>query len=370
MDLKVKSYNLYRTESKYSVALVFSIISMLICVFYSIAFIAIGANLAAFIQLIGAFTFMTVVGLLRRRMQTFTRYVGIITSLSLVFIQTIFVFGPGFGFQYQLFALLVIIYLLLDYNVDFERYSIYLFSALIVCIFFISEWLTINPLFTQYLKYEKIFFSLSLFGTFIGLIIVLQYLSKEIFSAKDQLYNMATTDVLTGLYNRRTFIDRGEESFKIAERGGNNFSVILFDIDSFKEINDEYGHLIGDQVLKSIADISRNTVRDTDLISRYGGEEFAVLLHNTNGEQATIVAEKIRYRISEHIISISPYKINRTVSLGVMNYHYSLDSFDEMMDKADKAMYKSKSLGKNQTTLYEATDSFYREKRKAYELRH
>lgn len=366
MEFKIKSYNHYRSETKYNIALVYAIVSMVACVFYSISFIIIGANLAAFVQLMGGFVFMTVVGLLRRRFQKFTRYIAICTSLALVFVQSTFVFGKDYGFQYQLFALLVVIFLLLDFNILYERISIYCLSALTIAVFFICEWATFDLVFVANADYATLYFTITLLVSFIGLIVVLYYLSIEIFSAKDQLYNMATTDSLTNLNNRRSFLKRGEEYFKVAERGGNTFSVIIYDIDSFKPINDEYGHLVGDRVLKDISDVSRETVRETDFLARYGGEEFAILLPNTTSEQAYVVAEKLRARIAEHTVVVSPYKIQRTISLGVMAYHYSIGSFDDLVDKADKAMYKSKSNGKNKTTTFDLSDPFYKEKRQVY----
>lgn len=363
MDLKVKSYDHYKEESKYSLALVYAVLSMLVCVLFSISFIAIGSTYAAYAQLLAAFVYMTVSGLLRRRIQVFTRYLAIFTSIAIVAVQGAYFFGPTYGFQYQLFPLIVVIFLLLDFNIVYERISIYALSLLSIAIFYFVQYTPFTPVFEDYQLYESYYFSIALFFSFAGLLILLYYLSKEIFAAKDQLYSMATTDALTNLYNRRTFLKRGQEAFKIAERGGQHFSVVIYDIDFFKTVNDEYGHLIGDAVLKSLATLSKETIRETDLLARYGGEEFAILLPNTSPEQAIVVAEKLRERIEAHVVDIQPYKINRTVSLGVMGYHFSITSFDELIDKADKAMYKSKTMGKNRLTVYDMTDPFYREKR-------
>lgn len=362
MDLKVKSYDHYKEESKYSLALVYAILSMLICVLFSISFIAIGANYAAYIQLLGAFVYMTVSGLLRRRIQFFTRYLAIITSIVMVGIQGAYFFGPSYGLQYQMFPLIVVIFLLLDFNITYERTSIYVLSLVSIGVFYFVQYTPFEPRFAEYYLYESYYFSIALFFSFSGLLILLYYLSKEIFAAKDQLYNMATTDALTNLYNRRTFLKRGQEAFKIAERGGQHFSVVIYDIDSFKSVNDEYGHLIGDAVLKSIATLSKESIRATDLLARYGGEEFAILLPNTSPEQALVVAEKLRECIAEHVIEVQNFSIKRSVSLGVMGYHFSITSFDDLIDKADKAMYKSKMMGKNRLTIYDMTDPFYREK--------
>ena len=363
MDLKIKSYNHYKQESKYSLALIYTMLSMLVCVLFSISFIVIGATFAALIQLIAAFIYMIVSGLLRRRIKILTRYVAMMLSIALVFINGIYIFGPTYGFQFQLFPFLVVVFLLLDYNIDVERWNIYVISFITVFIFFVVQYVPSTPIFLNYEMYESYYYAISLAASFMGMLVLLFYLSREIFAVRDQLYSLATTDALTALYNRRTFIKRGQEAFKIAERGGNHFSIIIFDIDSFKSVNDEYGHVVGDVVLRNMAKHAKETLRETDIIARYGGEEFAILLQNTSADQAVVVAEKLRERMEVFEVDSQPYKINRTISLGVMGYHYSISSFEELVDKADKALYKSKALGKNRLTLYNMTDPFYREKR-------
>lgn len=362
MDFKLKNFNLFKSDHKSFAAYLFSVAAMVVCVLYSLSYIAIGANLAAFVALTGAFVFMTNVGLMRRRVYTYTRYIPIIASLILTFIQSVISFGSSYGFQMLLLPLLIIIYIIFDYRILRERLVIYLFSVLLVFTYFVCELSTIPPQFSRALDFEKPFFVSSLVLSFMGILIILHYLSSEIFTTKEKLHSMATRDNLTALYNRRTFIKRGEEIFKIAERGGNTFSILLFDIDSFKEINDDNGHLVGDEFLKNLAVVSQNSLRDTDLIARYGGDEFAVLLHNTPSEHALFVAEKLRKLVYEHNVMVSPHKINRSISVGVVSYHYSIDTFASMMEMVDRAMYQSKYKGKNQTTVYNPADPFYRER--------
>lgn len=368
MELKVKSYQHYKKETKYQLTFVFTIIAMMVSVIYSISFLAIGAAQAAYIQLIGAFIFMSLIGVLRRRIIKYVRHIAILTFITLILIQGMFIFGPSYGLQYQLFPILVVIFLLLDFNVVIERIALYAYAFMAIVVFYVCQWSTFTPFYDGYFHYEVYYYNISIFFSFVGMVFLLYYLSKEIFAVRDQLYNMATTDVLTGLYNRRTFLKRGEESFKIAERGGNCFSVIMYDIDAFKYVNDKYGHLVGDMVLKEIAKVSKETLRETDILARYGGEEFAVILQNTNAEQGLLVAEKIRKAIESRVIEVSPYSITRTVSLGVVGYHFSISSFDDLIDKADKAMYKSKLSGKNKSTAFDMKDPFYRQNRKVHEI--
>lgn len=368
MDNNVTTYNHYRTEMKFKITLVYAIVSLIACIVYSISFIAIGANIAAFVMMIGAFIYTTVIGILRRGVRIFTRYVTILTAMLLILIQTTYFFGRDFGFHFQLFPLLVVIFLLMDFTVIYERISIYVLTALALLLFFYSDSVFYNVLSTSYQEYASYNYALVIIFSFVGMLILLYYLSAEMYSTKDMLYNMATIDVLTELYNRRTFIKRGEEFFKIASRGGNGFSVIIYDIDFFKSVNDEYGHIVGDKVLKEMSSLAKSLLREYDVIGRYGGEEFAIILPNTSIDQAEVVAEKLRAGIEAFEIQVQPYTIKRTISLGIMAFDLSIKSFSELMDKADKAMYKSKSNGKNMITVYDHSDRYYREKRAVYEL--
>lgn len=158
---------------------------------------------------------------------------------------------------------------------------------------------------------------------------------------------MAITDSLTGLYVRRYFTGRLDEELGRFARHGLKFSFLMLDIDDFKKVNDTYGHLVGDVVLKDISRIIKENIREIDLACRYGGEEFAMMLPETLKEGAWVVAERIRKRVEEHIFRAYDERLKLTVSLGVASYPDDSSNQQGITEAADGALYKGKRSGKN-----------------------
>ncbi|MCA9838800.1 MAG: diguanylate cyclase [Trueperaceae bacterium] len=154
---------------------------------------------------------------------------------------------------------------------------------------------------------------------------------------------LASTDMLTGLSNRRHMTDLLELEFKRAERYDHPFSIILLDIDRFKFVNDVYGHDVGDEVLVDLAHLLQSSLRGSDLAARWGGEEFLVLLPETSNSNALIVAENLRKQVAMHLT----YRGNHSsISSGVASYHPN-DSLKSLVKRADDALYKAKAQGRN-----------------------
>lgn len=168
----------------------------------------------------------------------------------------------------------------------------------------------------------------------------------ELLAANAQLESLATTDGLTGIKNRRTFDLRLEEEFLRARRYRAPLSVILLDVDKFKQYNDSFGHPAGDEVLKGVAKILADGVRVTDFASRYGGEEFALILTGTEAPGAMILADRLRQRIEE---AAWPNRAV-TASLGVCTFRPDMKSRAELTAGADAALYASKEAGRNRVT--------------------
>lgn len=162
-----------------------------------------------------------------------------------------------------------------------------------------------------------------------------------------QLKEASTTDGLTGLYNHRAFLDRLEQEFYRAQRYGTDLSVLLIDVDGFKQVNDTYGHLVGDEVLKKIAKMLKDNVRTSDFVARYGGDEFAVILPETSSTEALAVAEKLRRNAERQDFKINSKIVKLTLSIGISTLSAEHRSFFDMIEEADKAMYKAKENGKN-----------------------
>ncbi|WP_297455431.1 bifunctional diguanylate cyclase/phosphodiesterase [Persephonella sp.] len=165
------------------------------------------------------------------------------------------------------------------------------------------------------------------------------------------LLNLATYDPLTRLYNRRAIVEYAEKEVERAKRYNHDFSIILLDIDDFKGINDTYGHTMGDIVLKQVAEIIQEETRDVDKVGRYGGEEFIIVLPETETESALRLAERIRKKISEKEFKIGDYKISITISAGVAGLGIHGETFEEILQAADLALYQAKKNGKNQVVM-------------------
>ena len=162
-----------------------------------------------------------------------------------------------------------------------------------------------------------------------------------------QALKMAYTDPLTQSNNRASFNDSIKREISLATRNTKELSLIFFDIDHFKTINDTYGHECGDLALTSSARWIKESLRDSDIVFRYGGEEFVILLSDTDANGAELLAERIRASIEQHTIAYGMDTIKLTASLGVSTLH-SDDTAESFVKRADEAMYKAKHNGRNQ----------------------
>lgn len=171
---------------------------------------------------------------------------------------------------------------------------------------------------------------------------------KKINFMYTQTKQMTVTDALTRLFNRRHFDNEFEKEYKRAKRYSNDLSVAIIDIDYFKNINDAYGHLCGDYVLKEIAYIMTQNFRQTDTLFRYGGEEFVVILTETSTQNALIPLERLRLRIENHKFQYKDQQLGVTISVGICG---DGENPEDILYKADKALYKSKENGRNQISL-------------------
>ena len=161
----------------------------------------------------------------------------------------------------------------------------------------------------------------------------------------------AKIDPLTGVFNRRSMEIMLINQLSIAKIANTPFSVAMIDIDDFKKINDTYGHLIGDCVLRNLAMIIRENLRKSDFVFRYGGEEFLVLLPFTDINSAKYVMEKIRKKIEENKFECEDLKIKVTVSIGIAQYTERILSIDSLLDEADRKLYIAKKTGKNKVII-------------------
>lgn len=176
----------------------------------------------------------------------------------------------------------------------------------------------------------------------------LEQQQEELRKVNELLQKQATTDGLTGLNNHRAFQENFVQEFQRATRYQQPLSVLMIDVDHFKQYNDSFGHPAGDEVLKTVAQILKENARTSDYVARYGGEEFVIILSNTNDESAFVVAERVRKTIEEYPWSRRPI----TISLGLSCLRAEVDSTAQLLSEADQSLYRSKSQGRNRITLY------------------
>jgi len=178
-------------------------------------------------------------------------------------------------------------------------------------------------------------------------------LNREINMAMTKMAEMSTTDELTGLYNRRYFTEALEREIARAKRYGTSLVMCMMDLDYFKRVNDAYGHTAGDMVLAEIGNILKDCIRKSDLACRYGGEEFAVILPDTDVKKAKAVCERFRKIVAGHPFKHNLSQFNITISMGITSYNSFMDQSPiEILELADKALYQAKEAGRNQLVEY------------------
>lgn len=177
------------------------------------------------------------------------------------------------------------------------------------------------------------------------------YIIKYVIKSKDfeYTYKLATTDGLTDLFNHRYFQEKLKEQMKKADKNNTAFSLVLIDIDYFKKFNDTYGHQAGDEVLRQVGQRLKRSVKPTDLVARYGGEEMVLILADADTDNAVVIANRICKIMSDNRFKLAEgLEVNVTISLGVATYPYHGKTSTELIEFADKGLYNAKENGRNQ----------------------
>ena len=169
----------------------------------------------------------------------------------------------------------------------------------------------------------------------------------EMESVMIQAREVAQIDALTFLFNRRMIVRELQDEVLRAERYNNMLSISIIDVDKFKLVNDTYGHPVGDEVLKQVACQLRDHIRHPDTVGRYGGEEFLILLPNSDAKAATEQAVRLGKEIREMVVTIKENKLKVTVSIGIAQFKAGVDTWDTLLNRADNAMYEAKNNGRD-----------------------
>lgn len=168
---------------------------------------------------------------------------------------------------------------------------------------------------------------------------------------REKLKHMAISDSLTGAYNRRHFFERGEQLHAQYKRYQHPYAVLMFDLDDFKNVNDRFGHLVGDIVLCMVVDRLQDNIRNADVFARYGGEEFILLMPETNLVTANRAAERLCSLVGSTPIQVDDIELTITTSVGVAVSHPGMENFQDIVESSDQAVYQAKSLGKNRVFM-------------------
>lgn len=172
----------------------------------------------------------------------------------------------------------------------------------------------------------------------------------------NRLHKLALTDELTQLANRRCFVDSAETELSRCQRQTGKVTMMLIDLDLFKNINDNYGHHAGDAALVHVAGLLKHALRQYDIVGRIGGEEFAIFLGSTDVETAGLIAERIRQSLEKTPLIYQQHSISLSASIGMTSQHCAA-KFEQLYTEADEALYKAKANGRNRVELYEGAES-------------
>jgi diguanylate cyclase len=175
----------------------------------------------------------------------------------------------------------------------------------------------------------------------------------ELEQANNLLETLSRTDRLTVLYNRGYWEECLAKEFLRSKRTGYSSSLIMFDIDHFKAVNDSYGHQAGDEVIRRTAETIRKCIRTTDIPGRYGGEEFGIVLIDTDAAGAHYLAERLRTAIEGQTVTTEEHSINFTISLGISELTPDIDDYKQWIEYSDQALYEAKHGGRNQSVIYQ-----------------
>ncbi|MEA1975410.1 MAG: GGDEF domain-containing protein [Bacillota bacterium] len=246
----------------------------------------------------------------------------------------------------------MIAFIVMDYDNKKEFNFAIFISLLVSFLYFLSEIIPYNNYYYQTSNAMNHFLSgITILTVSVSITYIFSKYSIFLYYRNVELNKLANTDSLTQILNRRVLFEHGAEEYLLAKKYNYEFTLILLDIDHFKNVNDLYGHPAGDLLLKKLTNLILNSTRKEDTFARYGGEEFALLLRKTDSNEGNLIANKLLLLIGNEEFIINENILNITVSIGVAQYNHSYSSFEDIIQDADKALYHSKENGRNQVTV-------------------
>ncbi len=256
------------------------------------------------------------------------------------------------GMNYFFFTFTPASFVLYDIKVFLEKKIIIAINIASSTLLVISEIITVEPLVQTSAGVLTAIRSSCILITLGVILYVYSFFINDLELLHAKLRQKANTDELTGLGNRRVLFEAGRRIF--ARGSKQQYALLIFDIDRFKAVNDTYGHPAGDEVLKALSGLVTGSISRSDIITRFGGEEFAVILRNVVDTEALEIAQRLRQTVEAQEIQTQDGRlIQITISIGLTCYSDELQSFDEMIRRSDIALYRAKDSGRNRVVVYE-----------------
>lgn len=260
-------------------------------------------------------------------------------------------FPDSTGFNIYYLMVPMVTFLVMNYDSVVEQGFAVGTSLLASFLFLISQVGTTSYMYPIHDSLGVFLESVSIMSILIPMTFIFQFFAKDLYVSHNRLEELANTDELTQLSNRRVLYENGSEAYYLAKKYNYDFTLLLFDIDHFKCINDQYGHPAGDRLLEALADLVMKNIRSGDTFARYGGEEFAILLRNTDRDKTTAFAIKLLNLVRTNVFHIETKEVGITISIGVAHYKNIYSDFDDIMKVADKALYQAKNSGRDQVVF-------------------
>lgn len=298
--------------------------------------------------------FLSVYVLLKRR-KFFLGKLFLMTGFFLqMFLLVFFWFPDETNLNLFFFIMAPLTFFIYDIDVKIEKIFLFIFNILAIVLLFLSELIgNVSPLINIESNVILLFSSLSVLSTITSITIVYFFYGRNLTTIHKELNILANTDPLTSILNRRALFRTGEELFEICKKRDLQFTLILIDIDFFKKINDTYGHPIGDEILIQLTKLITTHIRRHDIFSRYGGEEFAIILKDTSESDNKITANLLGDIVRNHEFVVSNnIVIKLTISLGIITSSSKSSNFYNLVKMADKALYEAKESGRNRAVIY------------------
>jgi diguanylate cyclase (GGDEF)-like protein len=263
-----------------------------------------------------------------------------------------FPLATNYGLFYYLLP--IASFALMDISVKSERYYAVFISLLGIFFYYVSLSLKLN-----YSTYElselaiRVISSFSIISTIGPATLIFYLYAHNMSKVHSELTYLAKVDALTNVFNRRMLFEIGDKEFNLAKKYGYEFTVLILDIDHFKQFNDNYGHHIGDLVLIAVTSRISKQIRDVDMLFRQGGEEFALILKNTTKETGMQIAEKLKDLVNESDFMIEGEAFTIEISVGGVQFKNKYESFSDLLKQADQALYMAKDQGRKQVVFQE-----------------